>query len=71
MVEAEADDAANVVNGDRRFALKGGQSARGLVGCDVAADAVHVQQRADLADCHLDKLKDVSGPHTLFTRLVM
>jgi hypothetical protein len=53
VVQAQPDDAAHVVDGDSRLALVGSQRARSFVGGDVAADAVHVQQRADLADRHL------------------
>lgn len=55
VVEAEADDSADVVERDHCLALVGGQRARSLVGGDVAADAVHVKQRADLTDGDLER----------------
>ena len=59
MVEAEADDAADMVKGHRGVVLEGGQGAGRLVDGDVTADAIHVQQRADLADGHLELARHV------------
>lgn len=54
VVQAEANDSLDVLQGDNCLALVGGQSARCFVGGDVATDAVHVQQAADLADLHFE-----------------
>lgn len=54
VVEAEADDSANMVDGDFGVALECGQSACGFVSGHVTADAVNVQQGADLADGDLE-----------------
>jgi len=54
VVEAEANDLGDVVEADLAAALERHQSARGAVDDHVAADAVDVQQAADLADLQLD-----------------
>ena len=50
MVQAEPDDGLHMLQGDGVLALVGSQGAGGLIGGDVAADAVHIQQAADLAN---------------------
>jgi len=50
VVEAERDDALHVGRRDLGAALQRGERGGGLVDGDVAADAVHVQQAAHLAD---------------------
>ncbi len=54
VVQAEANDSLDMLQGDNCLALVGRQSARCFVGGDVPADAVHVQQAADLADLHFE-----------------
>ena len=53
VIEAEADDALHVRQGDLSAALQRHQGARCLVDRHVTADAVHVQQAADLAHLQL------------------
>lgn len=53
VIQAEADDSLDVLQGDGGLALVGSQRPGCLVGGDVPADAIHVQQAADLADFHL------------------
>jgi hypothetical protein len=48
VVEAQRDDAGDVVEGDLGAVLQGDQRLGGTVDHHVAPDAVHLQQRADL-----------------------